>query len=144
MRAYFVVALIFSTSTTALASDWRVAVIDNESQMGVSISFIDLETIERSGDEVRFEMDVRFGRPPGRWDGFRARIRAGCQTRRWETEGVALYRGDERMGEAVPVPEQDAAPDSNAYQVIEAVCAGHYHTGTVDPTLHARSVFEGR
>ena len=128
----------------ASAQDWRVVAIDRETQRGISVAYADATSIRRSGDEVRFFMQVRFGSPPPEFDGLRAEMRIECSARRWGSEGSALYLGEQRGQDVGGNPLQEVRPDTNAALILDNLCNGRFESGTVDPAVHSRGVFAGQ
>jgi opacity protein-like surface antigen len=148
MRKFFTIALAacaVSAAAPAAAADWRVVNIDGESERGgVSVAFIDLDSLSRSGDDVRFNMQVRFSTSPAQWDSLRAQVHVECSTRRWESTSSGLYLGENMVQESGRVPMSDTLPETNGFRVVAGVCGNAYMSGTVVPSDHAPTVFAER
>ncbi|MGQ0588860.1 MAG: hypothetical protein ACT4N8_04915 [Sphingosinicella sp.] len=131
-------------SSAAQAADWRVVAIDDAGEpgqtVGASVAFVDLETIARQGDTVRFAMEVRFRPQRGSANIMRSRMRAECTPRRWASEGSAIYADDRLLDESGPSPMADARPGTNAVNVIDGVCNRQFQSGSVDPASHAEGI----
>lgn len=132
--------LAAAVAAPAAAEEWRVVTIDDEDpDMGRSIAFVDLSSLVRAGDNVRFRMDVRMERPAGA--GVRGTIAAGCTSRDYQPLQGVFYNGDRPISPPTDEPAANAEPGTNMYLVIEGVCAGRYLTGPVDPVAYSRSAF---
>ena len=128
-------------SSAAQAADWRVVAVDDAGEpgqtVGASVAFVDVETIERRGDEVRFAMEVRFRPQQGRANIIRSVMRAECTPRRWASEGAAIYADGELIDRSGPDEMAEARPGTNGVLVIDGVCNRQFQTGSVDPAAHA-------
>lgn len=142
----FATAAMLSVSAAG-AADWRVVAVDDAGEpgqtVGASVAFIDVETIERRGDEVRFAMEVRFRPQQGRANIIRARMRALCTPRRWASEGTSIYAGDELLNQSGPGEMDEARAGTNAVLVIDGVCNREFQSGSVDPASHAQGILAG-
>lgn len=138
-------AVLVPAAAPAAAADWRVVNVDGESEIGgLSVAFVDLDSLRRSGGDVRFTMQVRFSSAPaGQWDSLRASVHVECATGRWESTSSGLYLGENLVRESGAVPMSETLPETNGYRVVQGVCGNSYMTGTVDPAEHARSLFTG-
>jgi len=131
-------------SSAAQAADWRVVAIDDAGEpgqtVGASVAFVDVETIARQGDTVRFAMEVRFRPQQGRANIIRSVMRAECTPRRWASEGSAIYADERLLDESGPTPMDNARPGTNAVGVIDGVCNRRFQSGSVDPASHAQGI----
>jgi len=146
MRKVLIFAALMAAPAPLAAADWRVVSVDEDSGMGAAIAFVDIDSVTRAGDgNVAFTMEVRFSRPPEpNWDGLRATMRADCAGHRWESTGSMLLAGNEIVTRSGPTPMEQATRDTNAWTVIDGVCAGRYQSDSVEPVAHARGAFGGR
>lgn len=139
---FAVAAAAAAAPAAAYAQDWRVVSIDEDTPHGRSVAYADAASVRRSGDEVRFVMQVRFSRPPEGVDSLRGRMRIQCSGRRWGSEGSALYLGEESRREFPANALEAVRPQTNAAIILDNLCNGRFETGTVDPAAHSRTVFE--
>ena len=144
MRRLILFASMLGAATAAGAADWRVVAVDDAGEpgqtVGASVAFVDLETIARQGDTVRFTMEVRFRPQTGSANIIRSRMRAECTPRRWPSESSAIYANDRLLDESGPTPMDSARPGTNAVGVIDGVCNRRFQSGSVDPASHAEGI----
>ena len=143
-RLILFASLAFFAASAAGAADWRVVAVDDAGEpghtVGASVAFVDVETIERRGDEVRFAMEVRFRPQQGRANIIRSVMRAQCTPRRWASEGASIYADGELIDRSGPDEMTEARPGTNGVLVIDGVCNGRFESGSVDPARHAAQV----
>jgi hypothetical protein len=139
--ALLAAATATAAGAQAQAPAWRVVTIDGDGEHGASVAYVDTAALVREGDEVRFNMLVRFQDPPPGTDQLRGRMRADCAGRRWGADGSAFYLGDTLIREMGPVALERVAPGTNAANVVEGVCTGRYLSDPVEPESHSRDLF---
>jgi hypothetical protein len=144
MRFVLVSALLALPPAQAAAADWRVVLTSEEERLGRSVGFVDVATVERSGGDRRFWMDLRIERAPGRADGIRARVHADCGSRSYETSDGAYYLGDQRLHAAEPEPMRRAEAGQNMYVLLDNLCNDRYLSGSVDPSAYSAALFGRR
>lgn len=140
MRILLMSALLAGTPATAFAQSWRVVAFDDETPRGASVAYADAASIERSGDEVRFLMQVRFASPPPDSDNLRSRMRVQCGARRWASEGTSLHVGDRLTHELGSTEMAEARAGTNGAVIVENICSGRFESEVVDPETHSRQL----
>ena len=139
MRGFIVFALLQITASPAVAADWRLALVGEESDLGRTLAFVDVESLERVGSNLKFRVDMRIERPPVTADGTRGHISADCAERWFEVGEASYYRGSEWLKPAPSEARQPAGPGTNMGALLDNVCAGRFLSETVDPVAYAHS-----
>jgi hypothetical protein len=137
-------AAALAVPAAAMAETWRLVAVDEKTSRGVAAAYADLDSISRSGDELRFRMQVRFGSAPPHFDGVRSSMRIQCEARRWGSEDNHLYLGEQRGADIGPTATSDVRPGTNGAIIVDNLCSGRFLSGPVDPAVHSRTLFEAR
>lgn len=141
MRTFLASALLTLITAPAAAADWRVVLTDEEEDFGRSVAFVDARTVERTGDDIRFRVDIRIERPPITADGLRGRVRADCRTYSFETSDMSYYVAERLLRAAPAEPAHQAAAGEHMFVLLENLCGGRFLSGSVDPVAYARAFF---
>ena len=134
-------AALSAVPAAAAAETWRAISIDDTTAHGAAVAYADADSIARTGDEIRFDYQVRFASPPLDFDRLQGRMRIQCGARLWGTEHSARYQGDRRGAEFSAGELQPVRPDTNGSVILDNMCSGRFVSGRVDPASHAREIF---
>ncbi|MEA3015446.1 MAG: hypothetical protein QOI38_168 [Sphingomonadales bacterium] len=137
-------ALALAAAAPAAAEQWRAIAIDDSTALGMAVAYADAATIARTGDEIAFDYQVRFSRPPATFDRLVGRMRLDCAGRRWGSDHSAHYLGATRGAEFGPRALTPVRPDTNGSVILENMCGGRFLSGPIDPAEHSWQVFGGR
>ena len=121
------------------APQWRAAAFGSETG-NMAIAYVDQASIERTGEAVRFRLDMRLRAPlPSGQDRLEEVIAADCATRSWRGERNWTYEENGRPMRATEVLETTAASGTVDNAVLTAACTGAFESGVVaDVDRHAR------
>lgn len=110
----------------------------------MAVAYADADTIERAGDRIGFDYQVRFSSPPEGFDRLAGGMRVDCAARLWGSEGSAHYLGKTRGAQFGPRALQPVRPDTNGSVILETMCSGRFLSGPTDPAAHSCEVFGAR
>jgi hypothetical protein len=145
MTASLALALLAASADAAPppvpSGDWRLAVTDEEPDVGRIIGFADAGTMARQGTSVSFWLEYRLENPAEGADGYRGFVTADCSAFTYGTVGLARLAGGKVLEQGGEESGQAAAPGTNMRVVLETVCAGKLPAARLDPVAYAKASF---
>ncbi|MFY8074748.1 MAG: surface-adhesin E family protein [Sphingorhabdus lacus] len=124
----------------ASAADWRFAYGAKAHAV-----FVDAESIQRTGDTVRYWYTIIFKVPsPNNSNAKRAIILeiADCSDLSYQRLQGVTYSASGRQTDMGATGKSFAAPDTNAAYILEKVCKGDFRGKDLDPQQFASEIFE--
>lgn len=124
-------AAFLAAPAAAQAEDWRVASADQQ-----SVQYIDANTIERTGDRIRFTREIRFDEPQFvqgfRFDRVIQLAEVSCAERLLYPLRTTAWLDDSQAHSEGPWEDAEAMePGTNLGGTHDAVCSGRWASGSI-------------
>jgi len=121
IRTLLAVVLAASASAPAVADDWRLTAV-RPTKYGLSLSFINAESIRGAHGQVEFSGATYFSRQTRQMNRVSVRVSADCGSRMFRLQQITSYRNQQPIGEWQSTAAVPAKPPSNVFDQISAAC----------------------
>ena len=108
------------------------------------MAFVDTDSVERTGSQIRMRIDLRIERSPNNANGIRALLVGDCAEHWVQVTEGSYFSGDRLLGPVPAEPRHPAEPGTNYYLLLERACAGSYSSGAVDPVETVRRAWSSQ
>lgn len=121
LRILLAALLIGLVGAPAGAADWRLTAM-RYTDFGLSLSFIDVQSIRGGNGKVEFSTLTFFNRETRKMNRVSAIVTADCPSRTYSFRQIVLFQNQERLSEWHSTAPSTAMPRSNVFDSINSAC----------------------
>jgi hypothetical protein len=125
--------LLGLASGPAFAADWRLTSI-RPTRFGLSLSFIDAQSIRGGRGQVQFSTLTFFNRQTGKMNRVSSVVAADCPSKTYRFRQIVLFRNQQPLSEWHSTATSTAMPQSNIFDSISSAC------GISDLGMHVEGI----
>lgn len=114
-------ALLFCTTSPALASDWRLSAI-RLTRYGTSLAFVDVSSVSGGHGQVSFTGSTFFDHRTGSMNRVIAKVTANCSAMSYRFDEIVSLYNQRLLHRQVGYPAATAVPGTNIFDEISSVC----------------------
>lgn len=120
-RILFAALLLGLTSAPGYAADWRLTAM-RHTEFGVSLSFIDAQSLKGGNGHVEFSTLTFFDRQTRKMNRVSAIVTADCPSKTYRFQQIILFQNQQPLSEWHSVATATAVPRSNIFDSISSAC----------------------
>lgn len=120
-RILFAAFLLELTSAPAHAADWRLTAM-RHTEFGISLSFIDAQSIRGGNGQVQFSTLTFFDRQTRKMNRVSTLVAADCPSKAYRFQQIVLFQNEQQLSEWHSTATATATPRSNVFDSINSAC----------------------